>query len=191
MDASEVSDADLLERVGQQEHHALAVLYDRYSRLVYSIGLQVLRNDGQAEEMTQDVFVSVWRRADSYESTRGKVSTWLGSIAHHRAIDIIRRRKRDAEALDRAAVEAYRMAAIVDGVASAAEKSWERDRLMNALEGVPEEQRQVLMLAYFGGLTHVEIAKTLDQPLGTVKTRIRLAVQKLRDTLKDELKRDD
>ena len=82
-------------------------------------------------------------------------------------------------------------AAIIDGVESTAERSWERDRLTKALEGVSEEQRQVLMLAYFHGLTHVEIAQTLDQPLGTVKTRIRLAVHKLRDALKDELRSED
>ena len=181
-----MSDAELLERVGRQDHEALAAIYDRYSRLVYSIGRNVLQNDGEAEEMTQDVFLTVWRRAVSYEPTRGKVSTWLGSIAHHRAIDIIRRRRRDQDAFDRAAAEATRTAATVDGVDSAAERSWERDRLLSALEGVPTEQRQVLMLAYFHGLTHTEIARTLNQPLGTVKTRIRLAVRKLRDALEGE-----
>ncbi len=186
-----MSDAELLERIGRQDDQALAVLYDRYSRLVYSIGRNVLQNDGEAEEMTQDVFLSVWRRAASYESARGKVSTWLGSIAHHRAIDIIRRRRRDQDAIDRAATEVIRTAAVVDGVNSAAERSWERDRLLGALENVPAEQREVLMLAYFRGLTHTEIARTLNQPLGTVKTRIRLAVRKLRDALEGDLEIPD
>ena len=164
------------------------MLYDRYARLVFSLWFQILRNEGQSEEMTQDVFLSVWRRAVSYEPAKGKVSTWIGSIAHHRAIDIVRRRNRDAEAMAAIAVESLKTPLSTVGLEQRAEQSWERERLQSALAAVPEEQRQALVMAYFHGLTHVEIAKALDQPLGTVKTRIRLAVQKLRDALKDEFR---
>ena len=164
------------------------MLYDRYARLVYSVGFQILRNEGQSEEMTQDVFLSVWRRAVSYEPAKGKASTWIGSIAHHRAIDIVRRRNRDAEAMEAIAVESLKTPLSVVGLEHRAEQSWDRERIQSALTAVPDDQRQALMMAYFHGLTHVEIAKALDQPLGTVKTRIRLAVRKLRDALKDEFR---
>ena len=130
----------------------------------------------------------MWRHAGSYQPGRGKVSTWIASIAHHRTIDLVRQRKRDAVMLAQAAAEAGSLPRTWDGPELRAERNWERQQVRDALETLPPEQREVLLLAYFKGLTHVEIAEALGQPLGTVKTRIRLAVQKLRDRLQSDLK---
>jgi RNA polymerase sigma-70 factor (ECF subfamily) len=188
VDSSSLSDQELLARICQEDHQALGVLYDRYARLVFSIGMNILQDEGETEEMTQDVFVSVWRNAGTYRPDRAKVSTWVASIAHHRAIDIVRRRNRNTEMLAKIAAEALRSPQSWDGPATGAERSWERERVRAALAELPEDQRQALLLAYFRGLSHTEIARALDQPLGTVKTRIRLGVQKLRDRLNGELR---
>ena len=191
VDPTNPTDEELLTRIHREDHQALGVLYDRYARLVYSIGIHVLQDEGQAEEMTQDVFVSIWRRAGSYQSNRAKVSTWIGSVAHHRAIDIVRRRQRDAQLLAQLAADFLRSPLSVDGLEVYAERSMERAQVRAALGDLPNEQREVLLLAYFRGLTHTEIAEALDQPLGTVKTRIRLGMQKLKDRLGEDLRGSD
>lgn len=187
MDPASLSDEELLARTHGQDQAALGALYDRYSRLVYSVALHILQDQGQAEETTQEVFLNIWRRAGSYQPGRGKVSTWIASVAHHRAIDVVRKRQRDGAALQQIAVEPFDVPSGAEEPDALAERSWERERIRSALGALPEEQRQVLLLAYFRGLTHVEISSALGQPLGTVKTRIRLAVQKLRQQLQVEL----
>ena len=177
-------DEELLRLIVERHREALEVLYGRYASPVYSLAMQMLRDSGAAEEVTQDAFFSVWRRASSYHSGRGKVTSWLFSIAHHRAIDELRRRRRrvpipanvDIDLVDQPSDDS------TDPVRYATAQ-FQRRRIKDALGTLRPEQRKVVELAYFGGLTHTEIAETLSQPLGTVKTRMRLALKRLRETL--------
>lgn len=188
LDSTNLPDEELLARIYQNDHHALSVLYERYARLVFGIGIQVLQDEGQAEEMTQDVFVSIWRRAGSYRSDRAKVSTWIGSIAHHRAIDIVRRRNRDAAIFAQLVTDIRHTPMWGGALELHAERSWEREKIRAAMDDLPDEQKEAILLAFFRGLSHSEVAQALSQPLGTVKTRIRLGMQKLRERLHDDLR---
>ena len=187
MDYSEFSDEELLQRVAERDREALSALYQKFSGAVYSLAVHMLRDSGAAEEVTQDAFFNVWRRATSYRRDRGKVTTWLFSIAHNRMIDELRRRRRrdqvhvyqDMETADRPADDA-------GDPSSYAIFQMRRSEIKEALSTLRPEQREVVVLAYYGGLTHSEIAAKLDQPLGTVKTRMRLALKKLRDVLKSQ-----
>ena len=187
MDYSTLDDVALIGRIVQSESEALSQLYDRYSRLVFSIAYSLVGDYSTTEEITQDVFVRVWERAGQYKPDQGKVSTWLISIARHRAIDMLRRQGARAE--DRSVSWGE---ATIDGMPSeddpeeAAELSMQRQRVQAAIAQLPEDQKKALALAYFNGYTHRQIAEALDEPLGTVKTRIRLAMQKLRQLLSDE-----
>ena len=157
----------------------MAVLYDRYARLVFSLALKILNDRAGAEEVVQEVFVKVWRRAQDYRADRGKFSSWLTGIAHHHAIDELRRRRvRPSAAGDETAA-----AEVMDGEPSPterAEQNMEHRLIVDALKQIPIEQRRTIELAYFNGFTQQEIAKKLNEPLGTVKTRMRLGMQKLR-----------
>ncbi len=178
-----LDDERLLELIAQQSREALEAFYDRHASAVYSLAMHMLKDSGVAEEVTQDVFLNVWRRASSYQSQRGSVLAWLFSIAHHRAIDELRRRRRE-QAQTQPGVDLTDKLSddSVDPTEHAATEM-ERSRLNDALSRLRPEQREVVVLAYFGGLTHSEIARHLGQPLGTVKTRMRLALQKLREVL--------
>lgn len=187
MDYSTLDDVELIGLVIRSEPAALSELYDRYSRLVFSIAYSLVGDYATTEEITQDVFVRVWERASQYRADQGKVSTWLISIARHRSIDMLRRQ--GARPDDHTVSWAE---STIDGMPSddnpeeAAELSLQRQRVRAAIAQLPEDQKRALALAYFNGYTHRQIAERLDQPLGTVKTRIRLAMQKLRQLLKDE-----
>jgi RNA polymerase sigma-70 factor (ECF subfamily) len=187
MDYSLLDDASLIREVAAGRPAALSALYDRYVRLVYSLAFRAVGDAGAAEEITQDVFVSIWDRAASYRPDQAKVSTWLTSIARHRAIDVLRRRgvRPEGHSVDWEATPPE-VAARIAGPEQAVEQYLEQQRVRAAVASLPEEQRRVLSLAFFEGLSHSEIAAALDQPLGTVKTRIRLAMQKLRQLLEDE-----
>lgn len=174
--AEPVDDAVLVRRVESGDHDALRVLYDRYASVVFGMTFRLLGDRQAAEECTQDVFVSVWRTARSYEPSRAKVSTWLLTIARNRAIDATRRRAarpvdphEDVWSIDESPDTA-------DVVGSADEAS----RIAAALAELPDAQREALSLAYFDGLSHTEIAERLQVPVGTVKGRIRLALDRLR-----------
>ena len=183
-DYSALDDEELISLIGTQDRHALEEFYARYSSPVYSIAMQMLGDSGAAEEVTQDAFFNVWRRASSYRTDRGKVSTWLFSIAHHRVIDETRRRKRheenqspqDVQLLAERADESGDPAKFVMG-------QMRRSKIKEALSGLRPEQRDVVVFAYYGGLTQSEIAKKLDQPLGTVKTRMRLGLRALKEVM--------
>lgn len=169
--------------VGAQPE-ALSVLYDRYSRLVFSVAFQTLGNREMAEEVTQDVFLRAWQHAASYQPGQGKVATWLASISRHRAIDVLRSQKVRPEghslALDELSFwDLSHNSTIEDDLVEIGESQ----RVRAALAKLPPDQQQALGLAYFYGQTHEQIAETLGQPLGTVKTRIRLGMQKLRSML--------
>ena len=178
-----LDDIELLELVKEKNRDALEALYSKYGNAIYSMTMYMLRSPQAAEEVTQDTFFNVWRRASSYKSGRGSFKSWLFSIGHHRAIDEIRRNKRDRNVVQYD-VDIERRAAddTTDPVKYTASR-FELGRIKNALMELRPEQRSIVELAYFGGLTHSEISKKLDQPLGTVKTRMRLALKKLREVL--------
>ena len=183
-DYSALDDEELVSLIGAKDRYALEEFYARYSGPVYSLAMQMLGDSGAAEEVAQDSFFNVWRRASSYRPDRGKVSTWLFSIAHHRVVDETRRRKRheetqsaqDVTLLAEQAGESADPAGFVIG-------QMRRSKIKEALDGLRPEQRDVVVFAYYGGLTQSEIAKKLDQPLGTVKTRMRLGLRALREVM--------
>lgn len=181
MELSTLSDEQLLALVAAGEQGALESLYDRYARRVFSLAAYILRDDRRAEDVAQEVFVSVWRHAGSFRPEQAKASTWIMSIAHHRAIDELRKVRRAADLLQRG-MEEVALSGTPNGYdpATEAHRSLEREAVHKALESLPPDQRRVVSLAYFGGLTHSEMAQLLQEPLGTVKTRLRLAMRKLR-----------
>ncbi len=183
-DCAGLSDQDLVQEVAERNRAALEELYARYSGPIYSLALRMLRDSGAAEEVTQDTFFNVWKQAASYRPVRGKVTAWLFSICRHRVIDEIRRRKRRERTHVHQDVElANQPADDTNDPARYANRRMQRGMLKEALAKLRTEQRTVIELAYYGGLTHSEIARTLDQPLGTVKTRMRLGLRKLREVV--------
>ncbi|MDA1227119.1 MAG: hypothetical protein BZY79_03405 [SAR202 cluster bacterium Casp-Chloro-G4] len=185
MEHEEADDAQLISLIMEQSRPALETLYQRYSNTVYSLAMHMLRDAGKAEEVTQDAFFNVWRRAGSYSTSRGSVTAWLFSIAHNRTIDELRKRRRDQTHVrhgvdlsnkaeeDNSGGDPMRYATL----------QFDKSQLKDALFTLRPEQREIVILAYFGGLTHSEISQQLGQPLGTVKTRMRLALKKLRSVL--------
>jgi RNA polymerase sigma-70 factor, ECF subfamily len=179
-------DASLIGLIVEQEADALAALYDRYSRLVFSVVRYIVSDGRTAEEVTLDVFTIVWRKAGRYDSKRATVSVWLTTIARHRAIDVLRRERvrPDLHSLSLSEMNVEPPAA-GHNPETTTEMVLERNRVRSALAELPLEQRQAIALAYFRGQSQSEIAATLNQPLGTVKTRIRLGLQKLRRMLEE------
>ena len=175
-------DEELIARVRWREEPALATIYDRYSRLIYTIALRIVGDRESAEEVTQDVFQAVWQSAGSFQPT-GNFSAWLIGIARHRAIDATRSRRHRARAreelLDDERVAGYGGAS--DGYTDVLML---RAVVRAALAELPASQRQAIELGYYGGLTHAEIAAQLGEPVGTVKSRMRMGLMKLRELLK-------
>jgi RNA polymerase sigma-70 factor, ECF subfamily len=183
---TKLDDATLINLIAQQEADALAVLYDRYSRLIFSVVRYIVGDGRTAEEVTLDVFTMVWRKARLYQGDRASVTAWLTSIARHRAIDVLRRERvrPDLHSLSWSEV-AIEPPATGQNPEAATAMVMEQHRIRSALAQLPPEQRQAIALAYFRGQSQSEIASTLNQPLGTVKTRIRLGLQKLRQMLQE------
>ncbi len=179
-----MTDPELLARIARNESWALAELYDRYARLVYSIALRMLRDSEVAEEVVQDVFTKVWRHAQEYSPDRGRVSTWVASIARHSCLDELRRRhvRPQPQSIEE---ESPMELAGADNPEDAAVDAIERARVRHALAQIPAEQRATIELAFFEGMTQQEIATRTQTPLGTVKTRIHLGMRKLRELLKE------
>jgi len=181
---TEDRDADLsaIARMAGGDQTALAELYDRHSRQVYSIAVRILQNPADAEDVVQDVFSQAWRHASRYDVARGAVGAWLLTVARSRAIDRLRARRvrPDLAAPGKIVRDVLDPALLQDAQLLTAEQV---ERVRGALGELPMPQRTALELAYYEGLTHKEIAERLQEPLGTVKTRIRLAMSKLRDTL--------
>jgi RNA polymerase sigma-70 factor (ECF subfamily) len=188
MDYEQAEDRQLIEAICSSDRAALEALYTRYSGPVYSLAMRMLRDAGAAEEVAQDTFFNIWRRANSYKAPRGSVTSWLFSIAHNRTIDELRKRKRHYNRI-RHGVDLSNKASESreHDPTEYATAQFEGSRLKDALTTLRPEQREVVVLAYFGGLTHSEISKHLDQPLGTVKTRMRLAIKKLRNVLEPQI----
>ena len=177
-----------MRRLFLRDRHAFEEIYDRYGDLVYSTALRVLRDPHLAEDISQEIFVRLWRKPGSYVAERGRFLTWLISVTRNRAVDEVRARGRRQRYETASPEEQERE--LPDGTANDpalnADLAEQRRIVRAALTELPPDQRQVIELAYFGGLTQREIADRLSQPLGTVKTRIRLGMQKLRTSLAPE-----
>ncbi len=171
----------LMSRTAGGDEDAFAALYDRTSSRVHGVVLRVLRDPSQAEEVTQETFLEMWRTAARFDATQGSVLAWLLTLAHRRAVD----RVRSSEA-SRRRDTGYGTTNIEiphDETAERAQSSAEATRVRQALASLSERQREAIQLAYFGGYTHTEVATMLDLPLGTAKTRIRDGLMRLRDVL--------
>lgn len=175
-------DVALVRRMVDSDETALGALYDQWSRALYSLVLHLLQDPDEAEDVVEETFWQAWRKASSYEPSRGAVSTWLLTIGRRRALDRLRARKRNREDLDARNVFADLPSSDPDPYQDA-ENANLRESVRTALRGLPEEQRHPLELGYFNGLSQSEIAEVTGEPLGTVKTRMRLAMQKLREPL--------
>ncbi|MFU8772644.1 MAG: RNA polymerase sigma factor, partial [Anaerolineales bacterium] len=191
-DTARFDDTTLLRLIARSSNEAMSELYDRYGNLVYGLALQSTGDAATAEEVTQDTFLNVWKNAVSYQPDKGKVSTWLASIARHRAIDLLRRKHSRQENNLYSLEEMPAFAAPADeNIENELELLARQHIVRQALNQLPKDQRQTLALAYFRGMTHAQIAHALNQPLGTVKTRIRLGMQKLHQYLQEELAKED
>jgi RNA polymerase sigma factor (sigma-70 family) len=175
-----LSDEALVLLAARSEQSALAELYDRYGRPAYGLALRVLRDDTLAEDAVQEAFMSLWRTAPRFVPERGKASTWILTLVHRKAVDIVRReqvRRTDALVED------------AGGQANAAdEEAWlrlQRERVQNALRQLPDQQREAIELAYYGGFTQSELAERLGQPLGTIKSRMFAGLARLRELLEE------
>ena len=176
-----LADEDLISLVQTRDSEAFAALYDRHARAAYSLAYRMMGERQTAEDLLQDAFLKLWRAAGSYRVERGSVRTWLLSIVHNRGIDQLRSsasRRRTQERIEASAPRSQPSEAFA--------QSWrnsQRDQVREALKTLPKEQLKILELAYFSGYTHVEIAELLGLPLGTVKGRMRLGLNKMRGLL--------
>lgn len=188
MRAHEFADEELARRVCAHDEHAFEALYDRFADSVYAVALRVLGEPGPAQDVAQEVFLRFWRMPQGFDPERGRFGTWLLSVTRNRAVDEVRSRgRRRLRELGSPAMPDDPPDETADDPARTAEIESDRAAVRRALAALPTEQRETLELAYFGGLTQQEIAAELGQPLGTVKTRTRLALQKLRATLSGEV----
>lgn len=186
-DYESLDDHQLIQRISQVDKEALETLYVRYQTPVYSLAMFMLKQPALAEEVTQDIFLNIWLKAGSFNAERGQPKGWTMSVAHHKIVDVIRSRRRTIVNTDPADYETLDL--LPAGGASTeaqVEQTLERERIMRALATIPESQKEVIMLAYFEGFSQSEMAQRLDQPLGTIKTRVRLAMQKLRTVLEND-----
>jgi RNA polymerase sigma-70 factor (ECF subfamily) len=177
-------DAELMGRVRARDANALRALYDRHSSMVYGLGLKILRDPAEAEDLAQDVFLHLWRRAELFDGTRGAFTGWLVSLVRNRAIDRLRARRTKEQ--KKGAYEVERQSDVAPRGIDPNETAYAgelRGAVVKALSSLPEAQRSALELAYYGGLSHSEIAEQLETPLGTVKARIRQGMLRMRDLL--------
>ncbi|HEY3543093.1 MAG TPA: sigma-70 family RNA polymerase sigma factor [Gaiellaceae bacterium] len=180
-DLAHLSDEALVALAARSEQSALAELYDRYGRPAYGLALRVLRDDALAEDAVQDAFMTLWRTASRFVPEKGKASTWILTLVHRRAVDVVRReQRRRVDSLDVVPEPA--------GARGADEEAWlrlQRERVQAALKQLPDQQREALELAYYGGFTQTELAERLGQPVGTIKSRMFNGLARLRELLGD------
>jgi RNA polymerase sigma factor (sigma-70 family) len=173
---AERGDEEILAAIAGGDDQGLAELYDRYGRLAYGLAYRVLRDQALAEDAVQDAFLAIWRSADGYRRERAKPSTWILTLVHRRAVDLVRREdRRRGERLDEAPE------ATGAGVPEEADLRETRSAVQAALRKLPEDQREALELAYYGGFTQSELAERLGVPLGTVKSRMFAGLTRLRE----------
>ena len=181
---AQISDIELLHAIARSEEGALTALYDRYRLILFGLLVRILNSREEAEDVLQEVFLQVWRRAADFDEERGRPFTWLVTLTRSRAIDRLRVLAARQRLTDSAALEVSAEAS--DAVADALHAE-QREIIAQALASLPAEQRRTLKLAYFEGLTQSEIAARLDSPLGTVKTRMRAGLMTLRELLSDQM----
>ena len=183
-DHAHLSDEALVALVARSDETALAELYDRIGGIAYGLAYRVLRDESLAEDAVQEAFLGLWRTAASFIPERAKASTWLLTLVHRRAVDLVRReQRRRAESLEDAPEPVTE---------SAEDDAWlrlDRERVQGALAQLPDQQREAIELAYYGGFTQSELAERLDQPLGTIKSRMFAGLARLRELLDDEAER--
>lgn len=172
----QAEDVALLAQVEQGNQQAMSSLFDRYSGIVYSVALRVLKDTGQAEDVMQDIFIQIWKKPGAFVSGRGSLGAWLVVVARNRAIDSLRRRRPTDS------VEDVVLASSTD-LAAEAERNTLMEKVRIYMHQLPPEQRKSVEMAYFDGMSHSEIAEKTGDPLGTVKTRIRLALITLRKAM--------
>ncbi len=177
---SHLSDEALVLLAARSQQAALAELYDRYGRPAYGLALRILRDEALAEDAVQEAFLGVWRGAARFLPERGKASAWILTLVHRRAVDLVRREeRRRADTLELAPEP---------GGGDVDEEAWlrlQRERVQAALRQLPDQQREALELAYYGGFTQTELAERLGQPLGTIKSRMFMGLARLRELLGD------
>lgn len=178
---SSLRDEELLVLIAGGDEQALGALYDRYGRLIFSMAMRITGDRLTAEEVTQDVFQVVWQQTAAFRPTSGTIPAWIIGITRHRAIDRIRSQRHKARQKDTQIDDA--MAAVLSDNTSVENDAVLRSDIRAALGDLPNEQRHVIELAYYGGLTTVEIASSMGTPVGTVKTRLRLGLSRLRTAL--------
>jgi RNA polymerase sigma factor (sigma-70 family) len=184
-DFAHLSDEALVALVARGEEWAIAELYDRHGRLAYGLALRILRDPALAEDAVQDAFLAAWRAAARFVPERSKASTWLLTLVHRRAVDLVRREeRRRAEPLD--TVEP----ASGEATDEVVWLRFERERVQEALRALPDTQREALELAYYGGFSQSELADRLGQPLGTIKSRMFAGLSRLRELLGDTAEKD-
>ena len=187
IDYSDFDDHQLMHRVTLEDKGALEAIYTRYGSSVYSLAMYMLKQEALAEEATQDIFLNIWLKASSYKTDRGEPRAWIMSVAHHKIVDVIRARRRTLAATDPDGYETLELLpASQISTEEEVERKIERERILKAVATLPPPQQQVIMMAYFEGYTQSAMAWKLDQPLGTIKTRVRLAMQKLRALLEND-----
>jgi len=178
-----LSDEALIALVARGDDTALAELYDRIGRVAYGIALRILRDERLAEDAVQEGFLAVWRSAATFRAERAKASTWIVTLVHRRAVDLVRREeRRRTEPLDLEQRDA------ADPMGSAEDEAWlgfERERVQRLLRMLPDAQREALELAYYGGYSQAELAERLGVPLGTIKSRMFAGLSRLRELLDD------
>lgn len=183
-DATRVSDEELLARTVAQDVQAFEALYDRHAKTVYSLILRVVREPEAAEEILQESFWQVWRKAEQYNGD-GAVGAWLCRIGRNKALDHLRRVKARPQAADGEPDALERIAAPESRqVEAEVNRIWDRQHLQNALAAIPDEQRRCLEMAYFDGKSQREIAEEMGTPIGTIKTRVRIGLEKLERSLR-------
>lgn len=183
-DLDERRDRALMERIVAQDEGAFAEVYERYSPQAFGLAVRILGERGLAEEVLQEVFVSVWKGAARFDGTRGSVRSWLLTQIHHRAVDVVRREEAERRRTTTSTIEST--ARGPDDIVEEGFLVARRAQVRDALATLPDGHRQVLELAYFGGLTQTEVATRIGVPLGTVKSRTLAAMRRLRDRLTEQ-----
>jgi len=183
----QIADREMIERIGRGDQSAFSALYDRLSRPLYSLALRMLGDAGDAQDALQDVFLQIWSRAATYNPEQSTVFSWTVLLTRSRVIDRLRARKRRLRVVDSATGDEdaeVADASTMESAADTADKNDEAARVRSVLNNLPSEQREAIELAFFGDLTHHEIAARLGEPLGTIKARIRRGLLKLRERLR-------
>ncbi|WP_153976744.1 RNA polymerase sigma factor [Paenibacillus xylanilyticus] len=180
-----MEDSRLMQQIAERDASALELLYDRYERVVYSFAYRIVGDPMTAEETVQELFLRVWNNAERYDASQGKLTTWMFAITRNIAVDMLRRKSKGAATT---AVQNESLAAYADeqtNTEQEVERKWEGTRIREALSQLNRDQQQVIESIYYGGLTQQEVSSRFGIPLGTVKSRVRLAMKQLQKLLAD------